>query len=115
MNKVFAEHVTSTAFFLSISKKQMEYLAFLRRFPYGCEDQNRFGGYYHQLRDNVIGKDTWIASMRSIANKGLVVWIIHDSERQHGHYEITKAGELVCDLLEEAGLIQSKEISANVA
>lgn len=102
MNKVFAEHVTNTAFFLSVSKKQIRYLEILYHSPWPAQD------YY---RRDVFGctrydPDNWIASFNSLKRKGLVITVIDDVERQTGHYELTKAGQLLCDMLVEAGLIQ---------
>ena len=56
MNNQFAEHVTNTAFFLSVSKKQIRYLDILYHNPWPAQ------GYYNR---DVFGctrydPDNWI-------------------------------------------------------
>lgn len=108
MNKIFADHVTNTAFFLSVSKKQMHYLEVLYKNPYS-KDIN--GGYYQALLDRSV-RDSWYVSMNGLEKKGLAIRVIDKQERNEGHWELTKAGELLCEMLVEAGLITSREIKA---
>ena len=103
MNKVFAEHVTNTAFFLSVSKKQIRYLDILHKTPFPHQ------GYYY--RDNIFAggrsdPDNWISSYNALIRKGLVTREVHDPIRDYSHYKLTRAGELLCEMLVEAGLIQ---------
>ena len=105
MNKVFAEHVTNTAFFLSVSKKQVRYIEILYKTPF--PDQ----GYYY--RDNIFlggrsDPDNWAASYSALCRKGLVTRVVHDPIREYSHYELTRAGELLCEMLVEAGMISGK-------
>lgn len=102
MNKIFADHVTQTAFFLSISKKQIGYLQHLLNYPWpGISYYDRMfaGG----SRTN---PDSWIASYGALCRKGLVERKMDGPDT--GHYELTQAGRIVCDLLKEAGLIETK-------
>jgi hypothetical protein len=104
MNKVFADHVTTTAFFLSVSKKQIRYLSVLFHSPWPAQ------GYY--LRDFSCTRDdpdNWISSYRALTRKGLVISVTDDTERNTGHYELTQAGKLLCEMLVEAGLIEERE------
>ena len=111
MNNQFAEHVTNTAFFLSVSKKQIRYLDILYHNPWPAQ------GYYNR---DVFGctrydPDNWIASYGALTRKGLVVSVIDNAERQTGHYELTRAGELLCELLVEAGMMVEKDKEVKVA
>jgi len=105
MNKTFADYVTNTAFFLSISKKQIVYLQILYNFPYPHPE------YY--VKSCIVGDihepDSWISSYRALTRKGLVERIIDDVEICTGHYELTNAGKLVCELLKEAALLSVEE------
>lgn len=101
MNKTFAEHVTNTAFFLSISKKQIAYLEVLYRTPHPHPD------YY--ARSSILLPDNWVASYRALQSKGLVERIIDDPVSSVGHYALTNAGRITCELLVEAGLIPKRE------
>ena len=106
MNKIFAEHVTNTAFFLSMSKKQITYLISLNSHPYES------GRYCETLH---ITPDTWFASLRSLAAKGLIERIIDDPVKNTGYYKVTKAGEIVCLLLAEAGFVSQQQEAEQVA
>lgn len=106
MNKIFAEHVTNTAFFLSMSKKQITYLLSLSSHPYAS------GRYYETLH---ITPDTWFSSLRSLAAKGLVERIIDDPVKNTGYYKVTKTGEIVCLLLAEAGFVSKATEAEAVA
>lgn len=103
MNTAFAEHVTNTAFFLSISKKQIRYLQVLFLTPWPSR------GYYERpFSGTRSDPDNWISSYRALINKGLVVSVQDDPAHNMGHYELTTAGVLTCQLLVEAGLIEDK-------
>lgn len=104
MNKVFAEHVTNTAFFLSVSKKQIRYLEIIYKNPHPSQ------GYYSRdvFECTRSDPDNFIASFGALQRKGLVVREIDDPIRNYGHYELTKAGQLLCEMLVEAGLFQPR-------
>jgi hypothetical protein len=119
MNKAFAEHVTQTAFFLSISKRQIEHLEHLLKHPWEPEAHSEKAAYFAKrpgLCDSNIHKpDSWIRTFEALAGKGLVEWAVHERRlNKHassgvtelGHWELTEPGRLVCSLLVEAGLIE---------
>ncbi len=106
MNKVFAEHVTNTAFFLSMSKKQITYLISINNLPFES------GRYYESL---FITPDTWFTSCRSLVAKGLIERVIDDPVKNTGYYKTTKAGEIVCLLLAEAGFVSQQSEQEKVA
>ena len=110
MNTQFAEHVTNTAFFLSISKKQIKYLAHLRDYPFPMLE------YYQHRLSGICGSsspDNFIASYAALRNKGLVVWVIDNGDK--GHNELTNAGKLTCALLVEAGLMVEESADKRIA
>jgi hypothetical protein len=100
MNSTFAEHVTNTAFFLSISKKQIVYLEILHKTPFPHPEY-----YHHGLGKGRGCPDSWIASYGALIRKGLVQRVIDNPIKEYGHYELTEAGRLTCLLLVQAGLI----------
>jgi hypothetical protein len=99
MNSTFAEHVTNTAFFLSISKKQTAFLSVLYNTPWPSK------GYYFRDMGGRSNPDSWYVSYHALVRKGLAKHTIDDPTRGYGHYELTEAGRLTCLLLIEAGLI----------
>lgn len=108
MNSTFAEHVTNTAFFLSISKKQIQYLEILYKTPWPHQ------GYYHrEMFGGRSNPDNFIASYRALTNKGLAEKIVDNPEKGYGHWELTQAGRLTCQLLVEAGLIIEQAGASN--
>lgn len=110
MNKEFAEHVTNTAFFLSVSKKQIRYLTVLFHTPW----PNR--GYYDRpFAGGRSDPDNWVTSYRALTRKGLVEWAEDDPIRKCGHFQLTKAGQLLCELLIEAGLITDSQSATEAA
>jgi hypothetical protein len=104
MNKQFADHVTNTAFFLSISKKQIQYLEHLVLHPYPSHEYYDRSHFCEGTRQS---PDNWVGTLRSLASKGLVIWIDHGDGK--GHYQPTHAGDLTYLLLGEAGLVKIKE------
>ncbi len=108
MNKVFAEHVTNTAFFLSISKRQVEMLMHL----YNTTWQDSPNSRYYKAMWELPMPHNFIAITGALTRKGLCVRVIHDKARNLGHEELTEAGRLACLLLIEAGLgIDMRETS----
>jgi len=90
MNTIFRDHVTNTAFFLSISKRQIIMLQIIDAGHCTVYDDGpRFPHY--------------VGAGRQLCEKGMVVWVLHDVSKQRGHWELTKAGELTLALLREAG------------
>ena len=104
MNKVFADHVTTTAFFLSVSKKQIRYLKVLFHSPFPSRDY-----YLRDFAGTREDPDNWLSSYRALERKGLVTYVIDDIVGPKGHWELTSAGSLTCQLLIEAGLMEELE------
>lgn len=97
MNKTFSEYTTSTAFMLALSKTQCNALLRYRR-------EREGGGWcvFHSL-----------ATIHALEARGLVVY--QRDERGCANFGgVTKAGELVTDLLIEAGLTVESTNSVSV-
>lgn len=105
MNKVFAEHVTNTAFFLSISKRQIESLLLHDHF----DMETRVGRHACFEADRAMGYGSarpmdFIATERALAEKGLGHRVpIKEGEGAGSVFVLTEAGRIVCKLLREAG------------
>jgi hypothetical protein len=119
MNKAFADHVTQTAFFLSVSKRQIEHLEHLLRHPWEDRPDSVYADYFTKRPaaggSNLHKPDTWLRTFHSLQTKGLVIWIVQETKIskltglpvETGHWELTEAGRLLCSLLVEAGLIST--------
>ena len=94
MNKSFANYTTSLAFNMSLSKNMVIALAAIAGYAdrYDKKTYIALGSY-----------DTAVTSARCLKDRGLVY--SYDPEKP-GLYKLTKAGELVIELLKEAGLIE---------
>lgn len=87
MNKTFGEYVTSTAFLLQLSKTQCHVLLRVRR----GEKWDHYCFHPHQGRQ--------------LRLRGLMTALSEkEKKKESGIYRLTKAGELVCALLDEAGI-----------
>jgi hypothetical protein len=97
MNKTFGEYTTSTAFMLALSKTQCNALLRYRRdgFVNGWVTHHGMG------------------TLRSLEARGLVEWG-SDVDGGTKFKGITKAGEMVTDLLIEAGLTVESTNSVSV-
>jgi hypothetical protein len=90
-NKVFAEYTTSTAFAITLTKNHCHILLRVRR----SQGRDHYMFHPHQARQ--------------LRNRGLIV---PTTKRERGDlppgqsliYKLTKAGELMCALLDEAGV-----------
>lgn len=102
MNAIFAEATTSTAFLLALSKRQCNTLLRLRA------DKEQFGDGYAKPRfDPKAHAHAMIVSVDSLSgllDRGLVFWHQDEKGQNNGFGGMTKAGELVADLLVEAGM-----------
>ena len=96
MNAKFTNHVTSTAFSLSLSRTSIAYLE-----------------YYVTGNYSVVQDINW-PGWQALERRGLI--IIHRDERGigTGNREITKAGMLVFELCKEAGLIASNAVPSGL-
>lgn len=97
MNSKFAEHVTSVAFNLSMTRSMIVVLVSIANKRHATGKQT--------LR--LIGlPDTSVSTARRLEDRGL----IHAPDPKYpGRYDLTRVGELVIELLREAGLVQSIE------
>lgn len=95
MNKVFAEYTTATAFALTLTKNHCHILLRVRR----SEGRDHYLFHPHQARQ--------------LRARGLIAVTTKRERERHekAHegpnscvYKLTKAGELMCQLLDEAGL-----------
>jgi len=94
VNKIFSEYSTSTAFLIQLSKRQVWGLLALQT-----------GG----KRDLWLESGQFIALGRTLAARGLVE---HKDEKPY--WRLTKAGELMCLLLREAGLDEKNTKTVSV-
>lgn len=95
MNKQLHEHVTTTAFSLTLSKGQIKTLHHLI-----CND-----------REAMIEDSRSVMYLQGLQRRGMVSHInpsIADYLNKKSSWVVTKAGELAYELVVEAGLIESK-------
>jgi hypothetical protein len=83
MNQIFREHVTSTAFALQLSKRQ-------------CWELLMIGDKQPYYNFNM-------TTLRALADRGLISWG-KDADGRPAFNGLTRAGELVTELLREAGM-----------
>jgi hypothetical protein len=97
MNSRFADHVTSVAFHLTMSKSMIVVLVSVANKRHATGKQS--------LR--LVGlSDTSVSTARRLEERGI---LYAPNPEWPGRYELTRAGELVVELLREAGLVQSVE------
>lgn len=92
MNNAFATYVTSTAFNLTLGKTHIHALWAVKQVNYS---RGLSGGY-----------DVFVPAVQGLIKRGLVIHLKPVGQESGWGYELTKAGELVYNLLEEAGLVQ---------
>jgi hypothetical protein len=104
MNSTFVGYVTSTAFNLSLSKKQVWALLAVRAFG--------------RPRVQATEGGNWYTPVHALIGKGLV-WHTPvkpaDAPKNFRHYGLTAEGELVCKLLDAAGLALPDDIAQAAA
>lgn len=103
-NETLRQHVTGTAFLLSLGKTHITALVLLDH------------GIRAKVNGSIVptGFSHFIAGARGLRERGLVVHLdpgyIPEERRHLGrYYKLTKAGRLVRDLLKEAGIWQETE------
>jgi hypothetical protein len=116
----FASHVQSIAFQLTLSRRMIDCLRVVRDYGFPTindspeqrqlEAENRtvVKRQHRSSTHRAFISDNFVGFMRSLDNRGLVVWSDTPYEkRKCGERAIflTKAGELTCLLLVEAGLM----------
>lgn len=96
MNKVFAEYTTATAFAITLTKNHCHILMRVRR----SEGRDHYMFHPHQARQlrarGLIATTTKPERARYKKSAG--------TEMGCPIYKLTKAGELMCQLLDEAGI-----------
>lgn len=106
MNHTFAEATTGVAFLLTLSKRQCNTLIRLREHESQFGKPDEMGRTAEQACANgpanisIVQTDT----LNPLKLRGLVSWHIDSKGRPNGFQGLTKAGELVADMLGEAGL-----------
>lgn len=90
LNVRFSEHVTQTAFSLSLSKSMIVCLCQIARQEPYADDLRELGLY-----------DTAVPTNRRLSERGLIE---SRNPKLPGVYTLTRAGELVLELLQIAGL-----------
>lgn len=105
MNSNFRDFVTQTAFDLKLSKRMIVTLVIVMNDDYWEEDR-----VYSRDIYACYGAPEWyVPGIKALNRRGLVY---APDKKQPGIVKLTKAGELVVELLKEAGLIQ-KVIATN--
>lgn len=99
MNTKFAETTTTVAFHLALSKRQCYALLVLRR----TNNDPRTATF-------ILGGD----SLKPLDAKGLVFWHHDAAGNPCGFAGLTKAGELVADLLAEAGVTEESCLTPSI-
>ena len=101
----FAGYVQSVAFHMTLSRNMIDALRLVRDF--GTPGGGDTGG---QASRYVMGHS--VPLVLALERRGLV-WHdyipFRDAPRGHRYHKLTKAGELMCDLLVEAGLMAAAE------
>lgn len=95
----FAGYVQSVAFTMTLSKNMVDMLEAVRDYQTGQK--------LYEQGDGRIQTHT-VPLLHSLSRRGLV-WHDYVSPAPAGHryHKLTRAGELMCELLVEAGLIQA--------
>lgn len=106
-NQIFAEATTSTAFLLTLTKRQCNTLLRVRYVQQEAAKRGveafGFGGCDVSLWSELIAPQP-MPSLHALRDRGLVFWHRTHDGKAHGFGGLTKAGELMCGLLDEAGL-----------
>lgn len=100
MNTKFRDHVTSASFSLTLSKNMITILASIRRGDYFMS--------HHELRAKGCS-DTAVPSARHLRERGLI------EPCPDRLFRVTRAGELVLELLVEADLVERISLKENVS
>lgn len=104
MNKTFAEYTTNTAFALTLTKNQCHILLRVRRGAPG-DDYMFHPHQARQLRSRGLIKATTDRERAAMQKAKKPVRI----------YRLTKAGELLCALLDEAGITLDNTVTLTIA
>lgn len=106
---LFREHVQSVAFHLTLSRSMIDQLAVLRDYDWSTREEG-------PIPNAMARMSRWVPGARALERRGL---IFHDWwpgwPKGHAIYQLTTAGELVCALCVEAGLMAPKQKQRRVA
>ncbi len=107
MNQIFGEYATATAFAIMLTKRQCNTLLRVRYVAqeaakHGVDAFGR-GGCDMSVRSELIAPQP-MQSLHALRDRGLVFWHRTHDGKACGFGGLTKAGELMCGLLDEAGL-----------
>lgn len=126
-NHRFQNYVQNVAFHMTLSKAMISMLGLIRDYGwplYGAHENGNYNASVAVLRTMHGGRsDSHVMHFRSLEHRGLAthhpspgfreLQLMSDEERvkwkNHRHYQLTRAGELMCELLVEAGLLPPKE------
>lgn len=101
-NALFGAHVQSVAFHLTLSRQMIDTLEIIRDLDWS----KPMGGG----QDAISRISRWVPAARSLERRGL---IFHDWRegwpKNHAIYQLTTAGQLVCALCVEAGLMPAQQ------
>jgi len=108
-NHVFAEATTSTAFLLTLSKRQCNTLLRLRAHEakFGKPQRHKAGGPQDGSLDKEAPAYIGIVQtdqLHPLRDRGLVFWFTNHKGAPRGFGGLTRAGELAADMLLEAGM-----------
>lgn len=117
MNQKFGEYAQSTAFVMTLSKGMISALQYVRDMPTNDVVLNRIDGN----RKTFLLSSHFVPTIKSVERRGLVNWHPYEKHpeydrtnpwktlRNHRSWTLTRAGELMCELLVEAGLMAEKQ------
>ena len=100
MNKAFSEYVTGASFSLSLSKNQITHLVLVA---------NNSMPMNYQWFKQFNSLDNTVPARRVLQRKGLIKNSEQGIKSDCFYPELTKAGKLTMQLLQEAGLVESIE------
>jgi hypothetical protein len=104
----FSEHVQSIAFNLTLSRRMISLLQTVRDYGFpgdGIEQKKRSG----EVTMTPNGSHQYIMFSRALQNRGLIIhkWPVPKGDPT---LVLSRSGELICELLVEAGLMPKKRL-----
>lgn len=122
----FASHVQSIAFNLTLSRRMIDCLQAVRDYGFPCmvgasleedkldREQRAVTRRIHQGEKRNFFTNNFVGFMRSLDNRGLIIWrtqsrLGRSLKKGEKLIVLSKAGELVCALLVEAGLMEPEK------
>lgn len=127
-SKCFREYATRVSFNMTLSRNQIAVLRTVR-------DERQFKDVWKAAKERInqrrpsvfqenraeLGcddKNRWVPGAKSLQSMGLITWTAPTPNDKHGWighnpYALTEAGELMCRMLELAGLIPALAVNDN--